>query len=84
MLAAAIIVFREVLEAALLVGIVAAATRTVPGRGRWLGAGIIVVITCVLVSTRSRRTASRPSAPEASTAAFQTGSPGAASDGSTR
>jgi high-affinity iron transporter len=40
-LATAVIVFREVLEAALLVGIVAAATRTVPGRNRWLAAGIV-------------------------------------------
>jgi high-affinity iron transporter len=40
MFATAIIVFREVLEAALIVGIVAAATRTVPGRGRWLAGGI--------------------------------------------
>jgi len=40
MLAAAIIVFREVLEAALIVGIVAAATRSVPGRTAWLAAGI--------------------------------------------
>jgi high-affinity iron transporter len=41
MFATAIIVFREVLEAALLIGIVAAATRTVPGRARWLAAGIV-------------------------------------------
>ena len=41
MFATAIIVFREVLEASLLVGIVAAATRSVPGRNRWLVAGII-------------------------------------------
>jgi high-affinity iron transporter len=40
MLAAAIIVFREVLEAALIVGIVMAAARSVPGRGRWVGLGI--------------------------------------------
>lgn len=40
MLATAVIVFREVLEAALIVGIVAAATRTIPGRNRWLAAGI--------------------------------------------
>jgi high-affinity iron transporter len=40
MLVAAIIVFREVLEASLIVGIVAAATRAVPGRNRWLAAGI--------------------------------------------
>jgi len=41
MLATAVIVFREVLEAALLVGVVAAATRAVPGRNRWLAAGIV-------------------------------------------
>jgi len=40
MFATAVIVFREVLEAALIVGIVAAATRTIPGRNRWLAAGI--------------------------------------------
>ncbi len=40
MLATAIVVFREVLEASLLVGIVAAATRAVPGRNAWLAAGI--------------------------------------------
>ena len=37
---AALIVFRESLEAALFVGIVAAATRGVIGRARWLGAGV--------------------------------------------
>jgi high-affinity iron transporter len=41
MLASAIIVFREVLEAALIIGIVAAATRSVPGRTVWLTAGIV-------------------------------------------
>lgn len=41
MLATLIIVFREVLEAALIVSIVAAATKGVAGRGRWLGAGIV-------------------------------------------
>jgi high-affinity iron transporter len=40
MLATAIIVFREVLEAALVVGIVLAASRDVPGRGVWVGGGI--------------------------------------------
>lgn len=40
MLATAVIVFREILEAALIVGIIAAATRAVPGRSRWLAAGI--------------------------------------------
>ena len=40
MLAIALIVFRETLEAALFVGVVAAATRGLLGRGRWLGAGV--------------------------------------------
>lgn len=40
MFAAALIVFRESLEAALFVGIVAAATQQVPGRARWLAAGV--------------------------------------------
>jgi len=42
MFATAVIVFREVLEAALIVGIVTAATRTIPRRNRWLAAGIAV------------------------------------------
>ncbi len=40
MLGALIIVFREVIEAGLIVGIVMAATRGVPGRGRWVTIGI--------------------------------------------
>jgi high-affinity iron transporter len=40
MLAAAIIVFREALEAALIIGIVLAACRGVPGRGWWVSGGI--------------------------------------------
>ena len=40
MLAIAILVFREVLEAALVVSVVFAATRGVPGRERWIGSGI--------------------------------------------
>ena len=40
MIATALIVFREVLEAALIVGIVSAATRGIPGRGRWIGGGL--------------------------------------------
>jgi high-affinity iron transporter len=40
MFATAVIVFREILEAALIVGIVAAATRDIPGRSRWLAAGV--------------------------------------------
>jgi high-affinity iron transporter len=40
MLATAIIVFREVLEAALIVGIVMVASRGVNRRGAWVGGGI--------------------------------------------
>lgn len=40
MLAAFVIVFREVIEAGLIIGIVLAATRGLPQRGRWVGAGI--------------------------------------------
>lgn len=40
MFAAALIVFRETLEAALFVGIIAAATRQLPLRGRWLIGGV--------------------------------------------
>ena len=44
MLASLLLVFREVLEAALIVGIVAAATRGVSGRGRWIGGGLALGI----------------------------------------
>jgi len=37
----AVLVFREVLEAALIVSVVFAATRGVPSRTRWVGAGIL-------------------------------------------
>lgn len=37
----ALIVFREVLEAALVVGIVMAGSKGVPGRGLWVGGGIL-------------------------------------------
>lgn len=40
MFAAALIVFRETLEAALFVGIIAAATKQLPQRGRWLAGGV--------------------------------------------
>ncbi len=40
MLAIWILVFREVLEAAMIVSIVAAATRGVAGRWRWIGSGL--------------------------------------------
>jgi high-affinity iron transporter len=41
MLATLLIVFREVLEAGLIVGIVLAATRGVPGRGVWVAFGVV-------------------------------------------
>ena len=40
MFGTALVVFREVLEAALIVGIVSAATRGIAGRGRWIAAGL--------------------------------------------
>jgi high-affinity iron transporter len=41
MLGALIIVFREVIEAGLIIGIVLAVTRGVPGRGVWVSAGVL-------------------------------------------
>ena len=41
MLASLVIVFREVIEAGLIVGIVLAATRGVPRRGLWVGFGVL-------------------------------------------
>ncbi len=41
MLSSALIVFREVLEAALVIGIACAATRGVPSRNSWVTAGIV-------------------------------------------
>ncbi|ABN86647.1 FTR1 family iron permease [Burkholderia pseudomallei] len=41
MLSTAVIVFREVLEAALVVSIVLAATKGVPGRAWWVGTGLL-------------------------------------------
>ncbi len=41
MLGSLVIVFREVLEAAILIGILAAATRAIPGRNRWLAGGVV-------------------------------------------
>jgi high-affinity iron transporter len=57
-----ILVFREVLEAALIVSIVAAATRGVPGRGKWiigglslgvLGAGLVALFTGAIADSLS-------------------------------
>jgi high-affinity iron transporter len=41
MLGAAVIVFREVIEAGLIIGIVLAVTRTVPQRGFWVASGVL-------------------------------------------
>lgn len=52
MLASGIIVFREVLEAALIISIVMAAAQGVAGRGRWVGFGIALGIAgaCVIAA----------------------------------
>lgn len=44
MLGSSIIVFRETLEAALIIGIIGAATKGVAGRGRWLAGGVLAGI----------------------------------------
>jgi high-affinity iron transporter len=51
-IAALIIVFREVFEAGLIVGIVLAVTRTVPHRNRWIGGGVLagVLLACVVAA----------------------------------
>jgi high-affinity iron transporter len=51
-LAALIIVFREVFEAGLIIGIVLAVTRTVPGRNQWIGGGVLagVLAACVVAA----------------------------------
>lgn len=52
MLAALLIVFREVIEAGLIVGIVLAAAKSVPGRGRVVALGVLVGIAgaCVVAA----------------------------------
>ncbi|NNC23567.1 iron permease [Salinisphaera sp. USBA-960] len=52
MLATAIIVFREVLEAALVISIVLAAAKGVAGRGRWVSLGVLLGIAgaCVVAT----------------------------------
>ena len=52
MLAALIIVFREVFEAGLIVGIVLAVTGAVPHRNRWIGGGVLagVLAACVVAA----------------------------------
>jgi len=51
-LAALIIVFREVFEAGLIVGIVLAATNSVPNRNGWIGGGIVagVMAACLVAA----------------------------------
>jgi high-affinity iron transporter len=49
LLAALIIVFREVFEAGLIIGIVLAVTRTVPHRNRWIGGGVLVGVLAACV-----------------------------------
>jgi high-affinity iron transporter len=57
-LATLLLVFREVLEAALIVGIVAAATRGVASRWRWIGGGLVLgVIGAVVVAMGAGRIA---------------------------
>jgi high-affinity iron transporter len=48
-LATLLIVFREVLEAALIIGIVAAATREIAGRSRWILGGITLGVAGAIV-----------------------------------
>jgi high-affinity iron transporter len=52
LLAALIIVFREAFEAGLIIGIVLAVTRTVSGRNRWIGGGVLagVLAACVVAA----------------------------------
>jgi len=48
-LAALIIVFREIFEAGLIVGVVLAVTRVVPHRNRWIGGGVVAGSVTALV-----------------------------------
>jgi high-affinity iron transporter len=56
MLATALIVFREVIEAGLVVGVLLAATRGIPRRGRWAVGGITagVLGACVIAAFAGR------------------------------
>lgn len=53
MLGSAVIVFREVLEAALIISIVMGATRGVAGRGRWVIGGIVAGVAGALLVAAS-------------------------------
>jgi high-affinity iron transporter len=52
MLAALIIVFREVFEAGLIIGIVLAVTGSVPHRNRWIGGGVLAgaIAACIVAA----------------------------------
>lgn len=56
MFAALIIVFREVIEAGLIIGIVLAATQSIAGRGRWIAGGTLAGIAgaCVVAMLAQR------------------------------
>ena len=60
MTGALVIAFREVIEAGLIVGIILAATRGIPGRGRWIalgtGAGLAGAIAVALFAGRISNT----------------------------
>ena len=45
MIGALVIAFREVIEAGLIISIVLAATRGIPGRGRWVSVGVLAGLT---------------------------------------
>jgi high-affinity iron transporter len=62
MLPTAIIVFREVLEAALIVGIVMAATRGIRGRGGWIGSGIAAGALAAIIVAAGAETIARAAA----------------------
>jgi high-affinity iron transporter len=55
-LAALIIVFREVFEAGLIIGIVLAVTRVIPGRAWWIGGGVLAgaLLACIVALFTSR------------------------------
>jgi high-affinity iron transporter len=49
MLASLVIVFREVLEAGLIVGVVLAATQGIARRGRWVAGGVVAGAACAVL-----------------------------------
>ena len=55
MIAALIIVFREVFEAGLIIGIVLAVTRTVPRRNQWIGGGVVAGSSDATINVRAQK-----------------------------